>query len=393
MSKVLEMRNKRAKAWEDAKKFLDEKRDEKGLLSAEDAAAYEKMEKDIDDMGRMIDTLERAEALDKAMAAPANDPVVNNPNSAKKKGFASDEYHAGFWNTMRARKGQPVISDALRIGEDADGGYLAPDEFERRIIKGLEEQGVMRSLATKISTSSGDRKIPMLTGRTTADWTDEEEAYHETDMKFGMVTLGAHKMTALTKVSEELLYDSAFDIEGLLAEDYARAVSELEEDSFLNGDGVGKPTGLLTGVTEGVTLTSATAITFDDMFDLYYSLKSPYRGRAVWLLNDQSVKLLRKLQDGNKQYIWQPAVTAGAPDTILGRPVYTSPFVPAATSGNKAVVFGDIARAYIIADRQRRSMRRLNELYATTGQVGFITMERVDGKLVLPEAVKVMTMG
>lgn len=396
MSKVMEMRQKRADAWNAAKKFLDEHRDEHGLLSAEDSAAYEKMEADIDRMGKMIDTLERAEVMDKAMNDPVNKPIRNEPGKAGKTGFASDEYKSGFWDFMTARKGQMVVTDALRIGEDADGGYLAPDEFEKRIIKGLEEQGVMRQLASKVSTSSGDRKIPMLTGRTTAAWTDEEEAYHETDMKFGMVTLGAHKMTALTKVSEELLYDSAFSIENLLAEDYARAVSELEEDAFINGDGEGKPLGLLAangGVTEGVTVSSATAVTFDDMFDLYYALKAPYRSKAVWLMNDQTVKILRKLQDGNKQYIWQPAVTAGAPDTILGRPIYTSPFMPTAAAGNKAIVFGDISRAYLIADRQRRSVRRLNELYATTGQVGFITMQRVDGKLILPEAVKAITMG
>lgn len=141
----------------------------------------------------------------------------------------------------------------------------------------------------------------------------------------------------------------------------------------------------------GVTSTSTTAITLDEVMDLFYSLKSPYRKKAVFVMNDSTVKAIRKLKDSTGQYLWQPSVTAGEPDRILNRPVKTSAYVPAITTGNKVIAFGDF-NYYWIADRQGRSFQRLNELYAATGQVGFKATQRVDGKLILPEAIKVLQM-
>ena len=152
-----------------------------------------------------------------------------------------------------------------------------------------------------------------------------------------------------------------------------------------------KPTGILNatgGASDGVTTATAN-ITFDDVMDLFYSLKAPYRKKAVWLLNDTTVKALRKLKDNNGNYIWQPSVQAGVPDMILNRPYHTSSYVPEVAAGNKVMAFGDFSY-YWIADRQGRSFKRLNELYAATGQVGFLASQRVDGKLVLAEAVKVL---
>ena len=145
------------------------------------------------------------------------------------------------------------------------------------------------------------------------------------------------------------------------------------------------------GAQVGLTTTSSTTISFDDVMDLYYSLRSPYRRNAVFIMNDATVKALRKLKNGNGDYIWQPSVTAGTPDTILNRPVYNSTFMPTIAAGAKAMVFGDM-NYYWIADREGRKFQRLNELYAPTGQVGFLASQRVDGKLILPEAVKVLQM-
>jgi len=164
-----------------------------------------------------------------------------------------------------------------------------------------------------------------------------------------------------------------------------------EEEAFFVGNGTKKPTGILAdtdGADVGVTLNS-TAITADSLIDLFYSLRAPYRRNAVWIMNDSSVKAIRKLKDKNDQYLWQTALTAGTPDTILNRPVYTSPYVPEVAAGNKVMIFGDLDY-YWIVDRQGRVFKRLNELFATSGQVGFMTTQRVDGKMVLPEAVKVM---
>ena len=192
----------------------------------------------------------------------------------------------------------------------------------------------------------------------------------------------------------ELLHDSVFDVASYIAREFARRIGAAEEEAFFTGNGTGKPTGLLhtTGGAEvGVTAKSTTALTFDEVMDLFYSLRAPYRRSAVFLTNDATMKALRQLKNGNGDYIWQPSVTAGTPDTILNRPVYTSTFMPTIAAGAKAMVFGDM-NYYWIADREGRKFQRLNELYAPTGQVGFLASQRVDGKLILPEAVKVLQM-
>ena len=220
---------------------------------------------------------------------------------------------------------------------------------------------------------------------------DEGGQFPESDDSFGQTTISAFKLATMIKVSDELLNDSVFNIEQYISREFGRRIGTKEEEAFFIGDGKGKPTGIFNatgGAETGVTSTG-TSITFDDVMDLYYSLRAPYRNKAVWLLNDSTVKAIRKLKDGNGNYIWQPSVREGEPDKILNRPYRTSIYVPELAAGNRVMAFGDYSY-YWIADRQGRSFKRLNELYATTGQVGFLASERVDGKLILSEAVKTL---
>ncbi len=397
MSKILELREKRAKAWEAAKAFLDSKRGEDGLLSAEDVAHYEKMETDVLNLGKEIDRLERQQAIDLELSRPVNTPLTGKPAQPtpdEKTGRASDEYKRAFWNAMRSKAAGYEVLNALQVGTDSEGGYLAPDEFERTLVEALEEENIFRSLATIIQTSSGDRKIPVVASKGSASWVDEEGVIPESDDAFSQVSIGAYKLATMIKVSEELLNDSVFNIEQYIANEFGRRIGAKEEEAFFIGDGAGKPTGIFnaTGGAElGVTTASATAITVDEVMDLFYSLKSPYRKNAVFVMNDATVKAIRKLKDGNGQYLWQPSITAGQPDTILTRPVKTSAYVPTIAAGAKTIAFGDFSY-YWVADRQGRSFQRLNELYAATGQVGFKATQRVDGKLILAEAIKVLQM-
>ena len=251
---------------------------------------------------------------------------------------------------------------------------------------------MFRQMAKVIRTSSGDRKIPVVATKGTASWIDEEGAYTESDDSFGQVSIGAYKVGTMIKVSEELLNDSVFDLESYIAKEFARRIGAKEEEAFFTGDGSGKPLGVLAatgGAETGVTAASSTAVTADELMDLFYSLKSPYRKKAVWVLNDSTIKAVRKLKDSTGQYLWQPSLVAGTPDTLLGRPVKTSAYMPVIAAGAKTIAFGDFSY-YWIADRQGRSFKRLNELYAANGQVGFLGSQRVDGKLVLSEAVKVL---
>ena len=394
MSKVLELKEKRAKAWEAAKAFLDSKQGSNGLMSAEDTATYDKMEAEVVDLGKEIDRLERQAVIDAELAKATSTPITNKPNAQvageTKTGRATDEYKRAFWNNMRNRNSYE-IQNALIIGTDSEGGYLVPDEYEKKLVEALEDEVFFRSLATVIKTSSGDRKIPIVTSKGEAAWIDEGGQFPESDDSFGQTSIGAHKLATMIKVSDELLNDSVFNIEQYISKEFGRRIGTKEEEAFFIGDGTGKPIGIFNktgGAETGVTAAS-TGITFDDVMDLYYSLRAPYRNKATWILNDSTVKAIRKLKDGNGNYIWQPSVREGEPDRILNRPYRTSIYVPELAAGNRVMAFGDYSY-YWIADRQGRSFKRLNELFATTGQVGFLASERVDGKLILSEAVKTL---
>lgn len=393
MNKIIELQEKRAKVWKQAKDFLDEKQTKSDILSAEDNAQYERMEKEVVNLGKEIDRLTKQAAIDNELNQPTTNAIVNTPTLGKVPN-SKGQYNQSFWNMMRGNVSANVMN-TLKEGSDADGGYLVPDEFEKQLVQKLHQENILRSISHVIQTSSGDHKIPVVASEGTAAWLDEEAAYTESNSTFSQVTLGAHKLGTLIKVSEELLNDSAFDLTNYISSEFARRLGDAEEEAFLTGNGTGRPTGILNdtnGAKDGITTASATAITFDELIDLYYSLKEPYRKNAVFLMNDDTVKAIRKLKDKNDQYIWQPSVQAGAPDMILNCPVYTSQYMPNLTTGNQAVLFGDFSY-YWIADRQGRTFKRLNELYAVNGQVGFLGSQRVDAKTILPEALTTLKMG
>lgn len=392
---IQELREKRAKAWDTARDFLDSKRQADGTLSEEDSKTYDAMETTIVNLGKEIQRMERQAEIEAEMTKPTSNPILTNPTSQsvtpEKTGTASAEYSTAFWNTIRNRNYMDIRND-LQIGTDSEGGYLVPDEFERKLIEALQEENIFRQIATVIKTSTGDRKIPIVTAKGEAVWMDEEEQYTLSDDAFGQASLSAYKLGTAIKISEELLNDSVFDLPSYIAREFARRIGAKEEEAFFVGDGKGKPTGIFNatgGAQDGAT-TAGASITFDDVMELFYSLRSPYRKKAVWVLNDSTVKALRKLKDSTGNYIWQPSVTAGVPDTILNRPYKTSSYVPEIGAGKKCMAFGDFSY-YWVADRSGRTFKRLNELFAMTGQVGFLASQRVDGRLILPEAVKTLT--
>ena len=398
MKELMEMRDKRVQSWNAAKAFLESHRGEDGTLSAEDDAIFNKMMDDVDKLGREIARMEKMEAMDVEMSKATSKHLTSAPTTrmedepVSKTGRGGNGYAKNFWNAMRSKSVSHEVLNALQVGTDSEGGYLVPDEYERTLIEALEDQNIFRQLAHVIHTSSGDRKIPVVASKGTASWIDEEAQYPESDDAFGQVSIGAYKLATMIKISEELLNDSVFDMPAYIAKEFARRIGAAEEEAFFTGNGTGKPLGILAatgGAETGVTAAAADKITMDEVIDLFYSLRAPYRRNAVFIMNDATVKALRKLKDGQGQYLWQPSITAGTPDTILNRPVYTSGFMPTLATGNKTILFGDLGY-YWVADREGRSFKRLNELYAPTGQVGFLASQRVDGKLILPEAVKVL---
>lgn len=383
---IQELIEKRAKAWEAAKNFLDSHRTEKGVLSAEDGATYDRMEQDITDLTREIDRLNRQKEIEEKLSQPMNRPITEKPMAGgmpeEKKGRGSEAYKNAMLTALRSNFRR--VSNVLQEGVDADGGYLVPEEYDRRLIDVLNEENIMRGLATKITTS-GEHKINIAATKPAAAWIEEGGALTFGDATFDQTLLDAHKLHVAIKITEELLYDNAFNLESYIITEFGKALANAEEDAFLNGDGVGKPLGLFAATGGGqIQNTLTAAIKSDDILDLIYGLKRPYRKNASFIINDKNLAVIRKLKDGNQAYIWQPSYQAGEPDRLLGYAIHTSAYVP-----EDAIAFGDY-KYYNIGDRGTRSFQELRELFAGNGMIGYVAKERVDGKLVLPEAVQIL---
>lgn len=383
---IKELIEKRAKVWETAKSFVDTHEDKNGLLSAEDTATYNKMEKEIEDLTSAIDRQRRAEQREADLNKPLNSPLTSRPyketQTEKKSGRATDEYKNAMLSAMRSNFRN--ISNVLQEGVDSDGGYLVPEEYDSRLIDVLEEENIMRSLATTITTS-GQHKINIAATKPAAAWIEEGGALSFGDATFDQIYLDAYKLHVAIKVTEELLYDNAFNLENYIITQFGKALGNAEEDAFLNGDGKGKPIGIFDSKGGGNVLGTLTAaIKSDDMLDLVYGLKRPYRKSSSFIMNDSTLALLRKLKDNNGAYIWQPSYKENEPDRVLGYAVNTSPYAP-----TNAIAFGDYSY-YNIGDRGSRSFAELRELFAGNGMVGFVAKERVDGKLILPEAEQIL---
>ena len=393
---IVEICEKRAKLWATMEGFLDTHRTDKGVLSAEDDATYSAMETDLENLTNEIRRMERREVHEAEMNKAVNKPITEKPMTAtvdntEKKGRASKAYKDAVLTALRSNFRQ--VSNVLSEGIDSNGGYLVPEEYDRRLIDVLDEENVMRKLGTRITTS-GEHKINIAATKPAAAWIEEGGALTFGDATFDQIIMDAHKLHVAIKVTEELLYDNAFGLENYIIKQFGKALANAEEDAFINGTGVRQPLGLLAadgGAQIGVTTASDTEITADEIVDLIYALKRPYRKNAKFLCNDRTLAAIRKLKDQTGQYLWQPSLQHGQPDRILGYVVETSPYFPTIEGGKPAMAFGDFSY-YNIGDRGTRSFAELKELFAGNGMVGFLAKERVDGKLILPEAVQLLKM-
>lgn len=380
------LRDQRAKLVHDWRAILDKAEAEGRALNSDERGQVEKIEADIDALKATIDSREKAEAVERAT-------VPDSQRAAAPATEKASDKRAAFVAAMRTGVIAPELRDHT-VGTDSAGGFTVADEFRKELITALNEENVIRGLATVFTTSTGVMSIPVNSAHGSAAWIAEEGTYSTSDETFAQVTLNAYKGSALLKVSEELLNDSAFPIESFVAKEFGRRLGKLEEAAFINGSGSNQPTGVVGGSTLGTTATATNAITADELTDLYHSLGRAYRSRATWVMKDSTIKLIRKLKTGvssDNTYLWQAGLQQGEPDRLFGRPVVASEFMPAATTGLKPVIFGDLSY-YYIGDRQAMSMQRLVELYAVTGHVGFRQFKRTDGKLALATAVNHLIM-
>ncbi len=294
----------------------------------------------------------------------------------------NDNYRYAYSRFLRGE----TLRNALKEGSDGAGGYLVTDEFEKKLQKGLEDENVLRRIGNVVY-SSNDLKIPRVDEKGTATWIDEEGKFNESDISFNQTVIRAYKVGTAIRLSDELLEDAAFDIEDYMIKEFARRIGTAEEETFLTGDGVNKPLGLLNYAVVGA---STETLNLDSVIDLYYSVKERHRNNAVWLMNDSTLHHLNKELRAYGRKVWNNNVArSDEPIRLLDRPVFISNAMPGTETGKCPILFGDFSY-YWIAERGRYSLKRLSELYATNGQVGFLASKRVDAKLVLPEAIKTL---
>ncbi len=294
-------------------------------------------------------------------------------------------YEHNFWNMMRGKKADLPVLSAKSVG---NGAYLTPEDFKSKFDQALTKDNVFRRLGTVANTTLPDATIFATTSTGTAAWIAEGASIPESSDAILPFKVYSYKLGSLTRLNTTFVNDNAFDLEKYLVTAFARRFGRAEEAAFLNGTGTNQPTGLLSdsGAEIGVTAASTTAITYDELTKLYFSLKAEHRANAVFLMHDDTAMALRMLKDNVGNPIWN-----AEKDTLFGKPVVTSLAMPATATGKKAIAFGDLSFYWVI-ERQPLVVNRVSELYSELGQIGFFAFERLDGKLVLPEAVKVLQM-
>ncbi|MGJ9381526.1 phage major capsid protein [Salipaludibacillus sp. CF4.18] len=378
MKKVDELRQDLTGIKEEVRSLLNENKVKDAEAKMEEARSLEKKI----NMQVELDEQEERE-LDTKMKEGKGGKMENREQDQ------AAEYRNAFLSMVRGKDLSTEEKRSLTSGTASSGGYTVPQSFHKKLIDKLTDLNIMRKLGTIINTDS-DMDIPIVVSHGSAAWTAEEGAFSESDDSFGQITIKAYKLTRIIKVSEELLQDSAFDLESYLVGEFARSLAKAEENAFVIGDGVDKPTGVFVSAETGVTTASGSAITADELIDLFYSLPRAYREKAVFVANDTTVKAIRKLKDSDGNYLWEKGLS-GEPASILGKQIHTSEFAPEIALSANVIAFGDFSY-YKIADRKTRVFSRLNELYSANGQVGFRGYQRVDAVLTLPESVKTLKM-
>lgn len=296
---------------------------------------------------------------------------------------------------------QKILADvtneakALNVSSDAAGGYLAPTEYVREIIKGVTEISPARSIVRVRQTSGKSIQIPKRTGQFAAQWVSEQGTRSETTgLAYGLEEMAVHELYALIDISNQMLEDSAFDMESELRMEAAEQFAVAEGAAVVSGNGVGKPEGFLTNSSVGETV-SGTAATVADgdgqangLITLFHAVKTAYARNANWALNRTTLGSVRKMKDAEKNYIWMPGIASGIPNTILGAPYVEMPDMPNEGAGTYPIAFGDFRRGYTLVDRIVMEMLRDPYTQATSGNIRFIFRRRLGGQVTLPEAIR-----
>jgi HK97 family phage major capsid protein len=404
MPTLQEMRDERATVWEECKRFLDDN-------TVDGKAAYDKAEARVDELTAEIDKREKHEARETAFSKVDRSGAVQLDAEEPTEDERSAQYREAFETyVMRGMaeldKEQLAVlrsgfvgkeSRAQGVGTSTAGGYLVPEGFRAQIVEAQKAYGSVQSESTVLNTATG-ATLPWPTNDDTGNvgaLLAENTQATEQDLELGTADLGAYKYTSkIVRVSLEFLQDVDWmDSEAFLRRKFAERLGRIHNQHFTTGTGTAQPQGIVTGATSGVTAASGTAITYDELIDLEFSLDDAYREspNAAYMFNSAVLKATRKLKDSNGQYLWQPSVQAGTPNMLNGHRYVTNPDMAAPAIGVKSVLFGDFEAGYVVRLVKAFELIRLNERYADFGQVGFIAFDRADGTVQDAAAYRALT--
>lgn len=427
MRKITELQEERAKLVTQMRALLDKAGEAKRALTAEEDTQYRALEADFDRLTGEIDRaqkLEAREALLAAVPAPlAGRPDPGEPDPARRRGalawservqalieaanpahrsyletLASPAYRQVFRNHLQEGRIEvpPEARQTLQMDVFAKGGALvAPLEFSMNLIQAIDDEVFLRGWATKSTVIRAEALgVPTLdTDPADADWTSELAVGSQATMAFGRRELRPHPLAKWVKVSNKLMRASTRSVEDLVMQRLRYKFGVSEEKAFLIGTGAQQPLGVFTASADGIatsrdvsTDNTTTAITADGLINAKHFIKAGYWPRLRWLFHRDAIKQIRKLKDGNGQYLWQPGLTGNIPDRILETPYAISEFAPNTfTTGLYVGIIGDFS-FYWIVDALDLTVQRLVELYAATNETGFVARMELDGAPVLGEA-------
>lgn len=400
METIQQLYDLRGKVIEDQKKMIAKAREEDRGMSADEEATYGKLDERYTELSKAIrrsETLQKREAEEKRLRETQPDPEPESCDSedpeeraAVAKEKRRREFRAALMS-FRPIESRDFSGDSQNIGDNGDGGYIVEDEFVRELLRKASDENAIRGLATVRNTSSGTMTIPYRSSIPSAAQKDEKATYATGNIEFGTTTIDVHKITNSIPVTEEMMTDSAFDIEAEITDALGESIGALEETWFTTGNGTKQAYGVVTGASAGVTAAATDTVTPGELIDLFHALHKKYRGNASWLMEDATIAVIRKLADGNSRFYWNDSLQAGVPDTLLGRPVVTCEAMASIAASAVPIVFGDISK-YRVADRAGIRMIRDPYTNATEGVVMITASKRTGGRLPLDEYVKKLTM-
>ena len=399
---IKEKIEKRANLVAQARELVDIADKENRAMSAEENEQYDKMLADVEKLSEEIDKETKLLEIEQRLSKPINSDklemikgIEGQSGQDNNKEFRMVAFRKFLSRGISAMT--PEEKRALSAGTDEEGGYtIVPEQFIAQLLKDVDDIVYIRQLATKYQiTKAASLGIPSLEADPAdADWTTElETGSADSTMSFGKREFAPNPYAKRIKISNALINRSALPIENIVRERLAYKFAITEEKAYMTGNGTGQPLGLFYASNDGIPVSrdisegnTTTAPTFDGLIEAKYALKQQYIAKAAWIFHRDCIKILAKIKDEEKRYIWEQSVQAGQPDRLLGLPVYMSEFAPNTfTAGQYVGIIGDFSYYYIV-DALDMQLLRLNELYAETNQIGYIARKEGDGMPVLKNA-------